>query len=297
MLGDTSMEYLIKQITSWGALHSDIRSLTIVGSRARLDRPADQWSDLDLILITTDPQPYLATGDWLGDIAPVRLTFLESTAVGNLVERRVLFDGAHDVDFTFVPMHLIQQMLHTGVPDEVAMVFRRGTRVVFDKDDLMQRVLDSLSPASPTVSLPTQAAFLEVVHDFLYHAMWTAKKLYRGELWVAKMCCDTYMKNLLLQMLEWHTHITKAEEQDIWHNGRFLEQWADPRVVADLKDAFAYYDRTDLHRALLKTLALFRWLANETAQKLAYDYPTPTHEYIVRWIEDQFAEESKTKPK
>lgn len=296
MLVDTSMDHLIEQITRWGMLRSDIRSLTVVGSRARVDRPADQWSDLDLLLVTTDPQPYLVSGDWLDDIAPVRLTFLEATAVGNLVERRVLFDGAHDVDLTFVPTNLIQQMLHADVPDDVATVFRRGTRVMFDKDTLMQRVLASVSPTSIAVSPLTQAAFRQVVHDFLYHGMWTAKKLRRGEVWVAKMCCDAYMKTLLLHMLEWHTRVTKGEEQDIWHNGRFLEQWANPHVLAALKDAFAYYDAPDIHRALLNTLALFRWLAEETAQKLEYDYPTQTHDYIVRWIEEQFAEEGETKP-
>ena len=104
---NASMDQLIEKITRWGTLRSDVRSLTIVGSRARLERPADKWSDLDLILVTTDPQPYLATDNWISEIALVQLTFLESTAVGNLVERRVLFDGAHDVDFTVAPINLI----------------------------------------------------------------------------------------------------------------------------------------------------------------------------------------------
>jgi aminoglycoside 6-adenylyltransferase len=147
------------------------------------------------------------------------------------------------------------------------------------------------------VSLLTQAAFDQIVHDFLYHGMWTAKKLRRGEVWVAKMCCDAYMKTLLLQMLEWHTRVTNAEAQDIWHNGRFMEQWADPRVLTALRDAFAYYDKTDIQRALLATLALFRWLADEIAQKLDYVYPAQAHEYVVQWLQEHFVEEHETKPK
>jgi hypothetical protein len=33
-----------------------IRAVGLVGSRARLDHPADEWSDLDLVLVATDPQ-------------------------------------------------------------------------------------------------------------------------------------------------------------------------------------------------------------------------------------------------
>jgi len=59
-------------------------------------------------------------------------------------------------------------------------------------------------PASP----PAPAEFLNAVNDFWYHAVWTAKKLRRGELWIAMSCLDSYMKRRLLQMIEWHARAT-----------------------------------------------------------------------------------------
>lgn len=55
---------------------------------------------------------------------------------------------------------------------------------------------------------------------------------------------------------------------------RFLEEWADPRAVADLVAAFAHYDEEDIWRALLATMDLFVWLERETAAALHYTYPT-----------------------
>jgi len=41
---------------------------------------------------------------------------------------------------------------------------------------------------------PAQDEFLDLINDFWYHTVWTAKKLRRGELWTAQGCSDSYMK-------------------------------------------------------------------------------------------------------
>ncbi len=77
--------------------------------------------------------------------------------------------------------------------------------MVLDKDDLLSRLTGGVPATTPSSAPPpTQEEFLALCHDFLYHAVWAAKKLRRGELWIAKSCADGYMKQLLLGMLEWH---------------------------------------------------------------------------------------------
>jgi aminoglycoside 6-adenylyltransferase len=111
-----------------------MRAGVVIGSYARHEQPADQWSDLDVVLITNNPDIYLATTDWLADFGEPWLTFLENTAVGELVERRALFaDGLH-VDFIVVPFGLFQHMVTVNMPTEVMAVFQRSIRVLFDKD-------------------------------------------------------------------------------------------------------------------------------------------------------------------
>ena len=98
--------------------------------------------------------------------------------------------------------------------------------------------------------------------------------LLRGELWIAKSCCDSYLKQLLRQMLEWHTRVRQGAHIDTWMQGRFLDEWADARAVAVLPTIFAHYDEADVWRALMATMKLFRWLALETAEVLGYAYPS-----------------------
>src|SRR5262245_36751765 len=96
----TAYEQLIDGFVAWAQTQPDIRAAIVLGSRARTDRPADEWSDLDLLVVTSDPGRLLAQADWLEQLGTPRLTFLESTAVGGMTERRVLFEGGLDVDFS-----------------------------------------------------------------------------------------------------------------------------------------------------------------------------------------------------
>ncbi|MBE0695497.1 MAG: aminoglycoside 6-adenylyltransferase, partial [Anaerolineaceae bacterium] len=58
-----------------------------------------------------------------------------------------------------------------------------------------------------------------------------------------------------------------------WHGGRFLEEWADPRVRAALPLIFAPYGSQAIRSALFASMELFDWLSRETAQALGYAYP------------------------
>lgn len=264
-------ERLVDRLVAWAGREENIRVVLAVGSRARADRPADEWADLDLILAARDPTPYLASADWLGEIGTPWLTFLERTPEGVAYERRVLFEGGLDVDLIPKSLASFEQMLQESLPPLETGLLRRGALVLVDKEGLASRLAAAAS-TQPAVVPPTEHEFAEAVADFTYHTVWTAKKLRRGELWWAKSCCDSYLKGLLMRMIEWHARSGGAKARG---RGRFLEEWADPRVLAALPSAFARYDSEDVWRALLATTDLYCWLAGETAEKLGYAYPLP----------------------
>jgi aminoglycoside 6-adenylyltransferase len=297
---------LLDRFVAWAQSQPDIRAALLVGSRARAERPADEWSDLDIIVLSTRPERYLAETDWVANVGTPWLTFIEKTGTGDERERRVLFAGGLDVDFALIPSRKAQQLqlllrlqrrfpqLLRLLPSGMARQFRqgladfadlarRGVRVLLDKDGIAAYLAlvtaETVSPRPPT---PNE--FLEVVNDFWYHTVWTAKKLRRGELWVAKSCGDGYLKHLLLRMIEWHARASHGWDYDTWHGGRFLEQWADPRAVQGLRQAFAHYDEDEVGRALLVTMDLFRWLATETARQLGYPYPAAAEERVTELV-------------
>ena len=281
----TGYDRLIERFIAWAGSVENIRAAFVIGSRARSDHPADEWADLDVILLARDPSPYLAGADWLCEIGTPWLTFLERTPEDDAYERRVLFEGGLDVDFVPTSLASFEQMLREGLPPAEADMLRRGVRILVDKEGLAARLTaPELGP--PPAAPPAELDFTNAVNDFWYHTVWTAKKLRRGELWWGKSCCDGYLKGLLLQMIEWQA---RAGGTEAWMRGRFLEEWADRRALAALPEIYAHYDREDTWRALLATMGLFRWLALETAEQLGYAYPSLGDEQATDLVRQLFA--------
>jgi len=200
-------ERLIQQFVTWAQTETDIRAAVIIGSRARVDHPADEWSDLDIIVFATNPEHYVASADWVENIGVPWLTFVERTPDGGW-ERRVLFAGGLDVDFAIDSARSLEGLTTTAIPPDVADIIRRGTRVLLDKDGFLAPLQRVTMPEAVSFQPPTETDFLNVVNDFWYHTVWTAKHLRRGELWWAKSGCDVHLKMLLRQMLEWHARAT-----------------------------------------------------------------------------------------
>lgn len=292
---ERSYEKLLERFCRWAENQLDIRAAVVIGSRARVDHAADEWADLDALIITTDPEHYVSTSDWISNFGKPLLTFIEPTSTGDEKERRVLYEGMVDVDFSIIPQKKIEELFQAGTDPQGAIQISnelgRGLRVLIDKDGMANRLQKLVaSIKKPLPSRPTEHEFLEVVNDFLYHTVFAAKHLRRGELWWTVTCLDCYMQRVLLQMIEWHALATHDWKHDTWFRGRFLEEWAHPQAIEGLRKAFAHYDKGDIERALLASMDLFRSLATETAKKLGYPYPAKADEDTTKWIRERVSE-------
>ncbi|SHH61416.1 aminoglycoside 6-adenylyltransferase [Sporobacter termitidis DSM 10068] len=278
-------EVLLGRIRTWAEHKQDIRAVLIQGSRARSEMPADQWSDLDLNIISATPCVYLDSAEWLSSMGEPWLTFLEIAADGDGIEQRVLFEDGLDVDFTISSEASIRQMLTGGIPEQARYTLKKGVRMLVDKDGF-SNLLAELDIGEIEAKPPSEYEYLELVNDFIYHYIWALKKLRRCELWAAIGCSDGYMKGQLLKLTEWHAHAIHGWNYDTWHSGRFLDHWADRRVVDGLKTSFAHYESDDILRSLTETHRLFKLLAIEVAERLGFSYPYADEGKVLAWAHE-----------
>jgi len=262
---NTRTDLMTAAVVDWASEREDIRALLVVGSQARAKVPADRWSDLDIVLIVDDPEPYAEDPSWVREFGQPVLTFLEDTPVGQR-ERRVLYETGEDVDFPLFPVTALELLEQS---ENAAHLLARGYRVLIDKIDLAERLARVAATAEQPFA-PNQREYTDLASDFWYHALWAAKKLRRGEVLTAKGCLDGYMKDRLLTLLEWHARALDPSV-DTWHAGRFVERWADPGALAALEKAYAYYNVRDVARALWETIELWQGLEKETASRLGFE--------------------------
>jgi aminoglycoside 6-adenylyltransferase len=257
---NTRMDLMAAAIGAWARERADVHAAVVVGSHARRETPADRWSDLDVFLVVDDVERYISDGRWVAEFGTPLLTFLEPTAVGQERERRVLYETGEDVDFPILALSDLDRL------EVAAPLLARGYSVLVDEIGIESRLNEVASRAGPE-PMPTQEALTELASDFWYHALWAAKKLRRGEVLTAKGCTDGYMKVRLLTLFRWHARAVDPSV-DTWHEGRFVERWADPGALIALERAYAHYDLRDVARALWETIDLFQSLEEETARRL-----------------------------
>jgi aminoglycoside 6-adenylyltransferase len=263
---NTRMDLIEATIADWAAEREDVRAAVVVGSQARADTPADRWSDLDVILIVDDPEPYAADPGWVCEFGDPVLTFLEPTAVQDQRERRVLYESGEDVDLPLIPVAALERLESSESATEVV---RRGYRMLYDEIGLGGR-LDALATTPRRSEPPTGRELTELAGDFWYHALWTAKKLRRGEVFTALGCLDGYMLDKVTTLLAWHAKAVDPSV-DTWHGGRFIERWADPGALVALEFATAQYSVRDVARGLWSMIDLWQGLEEETARRLGLE--------------------------
>lgn len=298
-------EELSKKFVQWACTKADIRLSLVVGSRARCDHPADSWADLDIMTFTTNPEVYLSQTDWMTELGKVWVKTRHHTAT-NDAEWLVTFEGGIDVDFVFSPYpktrwQIIRWLTRNFpafrryIPGELTQYLRqgaqtigRGVRVLIDKDNIAASMLDFIDSFKTISQPPTQTEFMELVEYFWCMAEKTVKKICRGELFVACCWCNNLHHTAVLPMLEWHTYSRRGWCCDTWHEGRFLEEWADQRALDGLKKTFPHYDEVDISRSLMAMIDLFRWLSMETAKQLVYPYPLEIDDTMTKYISGLF---------
>jgi hypothetical protein len=259
-------EHWNHHIVQWATARRDIRVVVAIGSRARRAPPADEVSDLDLMLYVDDLQS-CTTSDWLPELGAVLVSVYERWPRG-IPEYLVFFDDTTKVDFAFLPIAELQAAVDTAtLPDG----FQRGYAVLLDKIGLTAR-LPAL-PATPTqFTAPDSAEFLRIVNSFWFWALRTAQAIWRGEVWVA-MTRYRKLQDHLLQMIEWHAHVIGGETVDTWHGGRFITKWAAPEIVARLNETGFTMDTAGAWCSLGQMTGLFGDVSEQCAAQLGLPYP------------------------
>lgn len=273
---------LVERIIPWATARDDVRGLAEVGSRTSTI-PADEWADMDLMLLVRDPILFHDTDNWIHEIGPAWLSLKHPGPFGDLPVRQVLFEGALDFDIVALAAGTLgEKLTDPAVAFALGGGFQGGFRALIDKDnEITSLELPQHPPRSDTSDISAQD-FDFVVNDFLFQVVWASKHLRRGELWAAKDDVDGYMKAHLAQVIEWHT-IGIRPGTNTRSGGRYLEQWADPTIVERLSETFAAYEAEDIARALIAMIQLFKDVASETAAALGFRYPERAHASVYRW--------------
>jgi len=278
-------DLIIARLISTAKVSDDVHAVIAIGSTTRKLVKADEFSDLDVILVSSKPNDWIYGNrpDILGEI---RINFTEPT-LGNVNERRMILDENLDVDLIVLTPEQVRYFIEKGFANSV---MNRGYIVLYDDMGVSEMLRKHVTVEDTiTHSVMSEQEYLNMINDFCFHTLWAYKKLLRGELWTAKMCIDAYLKSKLLRMIEMFV-LSCDKNADVWHNGRFLENWAGEEITKKLRNCFGRYDKGDLSTALTNTEKLFSELAEKTSANLGYAFPSKVICYAKECLDKMMGE-------
>ena len=266
-----------EKIIKYASHDNDIAIVIAIGSSTREEVKADEYSDLDLIIVSENPDRWYC-GEYPKLLGNVSISFIEPT-LGGGKERRCIYDEDRDVDMIIFTPTQFNEALKAGV---ASWVMNRGYEVLYADTDIEKEISKYVKKGHSNPDM-TEEEFENMLNDFYFHNIWASKKLLRGELWSAKMCVDAYLKNYLLKAME--LYCCEIEGKDVWHDGRFIDKWAGVQISNKIRNCFAHYEKSDVMNALKATNILFEELTRKIAVKKGYTYPDKAAKCAAEYLE------------
>jgi aminoglycoside 6-adenylyltransferase len=271
-------------IVQWADRQADIRLVVLVGSRAREQHPASKYADLDLLIFTDSGHHYFDDKTWLNDFGDVLLS-VEGRTAGGDPEVMTVYAGYQGVDFVFVPAKALATLSEL---DELPDIFLKGYSVWVDKEEIGKKIETKRWASQNRLKAfppPSQSEYDHAVGSFLFGAYYVGRVLYQGDRWLAK-ARQSELNYALLKMIEWHARVKKGWALDVWHMGKYIQEWAEPNIVAKIPALFSDYDKQHSFTALLNTVDVFEQMASEVSQSLCYLHDTDKFKQIRAFILD-----------
>jgi diadenosine tetraphosphate (Ap4A) HIT family hydrolase len=117
----------LERLRTWVEPRDDVRALVVVGSVARGDDRPD--SDVDVVLLTTDPGRYLERTGWVAEFGPSETVEIED--YGRVTSVRACYADGLEVEFAIAPDDWASPPVDPGTHG----VVRRGIAVLLDRDE------------------------------------------------------------------------------------------------------------------------------------------------------------------
>ncbi|MGI5840043.1 MAG: aminoglycoside 6-adenylyltransferase [bacterium] len=265
-----------------------IRAVYLNGSRANPAAPRDIFQDYDIVYVVTETEPFIRDKNWLAVFG--------ETVVMQEPDNTELFDNAANREEKYA--YLMQ--FTDGNRVDLTVQTKERTARDYTKDKLTVPLLDKdgfLPPLPPPtdsdyrVKKPSAKLFTDCCNEFWWVTLYVAKGLRRREILYALDHLNSYVRPMLLLMLEWYVGVRTDFTVNIGKSCKYLERYLPEETWARLLATYPVAAEEPVWEALFNMGSLFRETANLIAGRLGYLYnreeDEKTAEYLSRLRQGQ----------
>lgn len=130
-------EEFIKKFTNWSKNHEQILVMALVGSYARGEAKPD--SDVDLVIITNQPEKFLKDDSWIKEFGEVKKQADEDYQLAQ--GKRVFYKNGIEAEYGITTLEWAKtDPVYSGTK----RVITDGAKILYDKNGLLEKLLKAL---------------------------------------------------------------------------------------------------------------------------------------------------------
>ena len=256
-------EEMIDLILGVAKADERIRAVTLGGSRANKDCPADVYQDFDIVFFVNDTAPFWNNGQWIeanfGKPAlmqkPESMELIPPDNDGNYAYLMIFPDGNRiDLCITAKPYK------NNGEP----------CKLLLDKDGTFPKV--QVAEDYWHIKRPTEKLFADCCNELHWCLNNAAKGIARDELSYTMEMLNNNVKNMLILMLEWHVGAEHGFKVSAGKCGKYLKKYLPEDMYKRFKATYSCAETDAMWNAAFETLYLFGDVARAVAAKLGFSY-------------------------
>lgn len=258
-----SSEEMIEFILSIAKQDARIRAVTMGGSRANKDCPADAYQDFDITFFVNDVAPFWDNMEWIEETfgmpsllqKPESMELIPPDRDGNY-QYLMIFPDGNRVDLNITA----EEYRDDGEP----------MLLLLDKDGTFPKI--QIAEDFWYIRKPTQKMFADCCNEFHWCLNNVAKGIARDELSYAMEMQNHYVRDMLNLMLEWYIGVNYDFKVSSGKFGKYFKTYLPENIYKRFKATYSNADSANMWRAAFDTLYLFGDVARIVAEKLGFTY-------------------------
>ena len=241
-----------------------IKAVVMNGSRVLPNVPKDQYQDYDIIYYVTDVRPFVNNLEWIEEKfgkpvlmqIPKNIVLIPSKDDGNFTYLMIFEDG-NRIDLTI--------SLLSNLDDQEPAI------ILLDKDGILPSLQDP-SDKCYHIKKPTYKIFTDCCNEFWWCLNNVGKGLARDELPYVMKMFNTYVREMLEEMLKYYIGINYDFSVSTGKFNKYFKKYLPDELYITYLETYANASCTSIWKAVFKACDLFHLAALYVAKHFNYPY-------------------------
>ena len=246
------MKEFIKKLSEYINSNKDIDVCLLMGSIAdNKQKRCDEFSDVDLFIITEKKDYYLNNYQWLEFYKKVSLYFQDPISFGIGTELRICFEDELLSDIAIVNYDEFQKLMNNEI--FCTKIIGRGFNIIKSNYDT------EIFQTKKIVSMPNSKINQEVLNrlrdEFIIDIYNILKYFYRKDFFTAFYAFERRISKIIIFLLEESYKLSNTN--DVMFNGRYMEKWLNKEDYEYIKTIFLDINKDTFPTCLKNAIELF----------------------------------------